>query len=351
MGGDIMSVEHIVNTNFNGDFEIVIIHRIENGHEVIHPIVEDGVKWETEIEGSPGKLTFKMYKDNNDQVNVQEGDSVTLFFYTDGIIDEAHQIAIFVGYIFAKSRSKDGWIEITAYDQLRYFKNKATYTYTNKKASDVVKMIAEDYKLKLGQIEETNYVIGSRVEDDQTLFDIAQNALDLTWVGSGTRYVLYSHNNALYLKDLSKQKLDLVINESTAENYEYKSTIDEEVYNEIELFYDNDETNKREYFHAESQANISKWGRLRLTESIQNPANAQDRANKLLTLNNRVYRELKVKGAFGYWECRAGTMVIVNLKLGDIEVNTHMVVEKATHTFKHKEYRMDLTLSNKEFAI
>ena len=335
-----MANQTTINKNFNGDFTVVINHKVTNGYEVITPIVEDGVKWETDRQGSPGKLTFKVYKDKNGEIEFQEGDTVALKYHD----DSKGWISLFNGYIFTKKRSKDGWIEVTAYDQLRYFKNKATYVYTNKKASDVVKMIANDYNLSIGTVENTSYVIGNRVEDNQSLFDIIQNALDLTLVSSGDMYVLYSDNGKLYLRDVNNLKTNIVINESVAEDFDYTSSIDDETYNEIELFYDNDETNKREYYNAVDSTNMGKWGRLRYTESIQNPANAKDRANKMLKLYNRKSRKLKVNSAFGDYRCRAGASVIVQLNLGDITVSNYMLIEKATHTFKKGEYRMDLTL-------
>ena len=36
--------------------------------------------------------------------------------------------------------------------------------------------------------------------------------------------------------------------------------------------------------------------------------------------------------------------MIVQLDLGDVTVSNYMLIEKATHTFKKDEYRMDLTL-------
>lgn len=329
-----------VNTNFNGDFSIVINHKISSGYETITPIVEDGVKWETDRQGSPGKLTFTIYKDKNDDMDFQEGDTVALKYHD---VDDGW-VAIFSGYIFTKKRSKDGWIEVTAYDQLRYFKNKATYVYNNKRASDLVKMIAQDYSLTLGTIDDTSYVIGSRVEDNQSLFDIIQNALDLTLVSSGDLYTIYSENGKLCLRDVNDLKTNVVINESAAKDYDYTSTIDEETYNDIELFYDNDETNKREYYNATDTSSMGKWGRLRYTESIQNPANAADRAKKMLELYNRKTRKLKIKEAFGNYRCKAGASVIVQLDLGDTKVSNYMLIEKATHTFTKDSYRMDLTL-------
>ncbi len=341
-----MAITTTINKNFNCEFSVVIKHKITNGYELITPVVENGVKWETDRQGSPGKLTFKLYKDKNSGINFQEGDAVLLKCRNVG----EDWVSVFEGYIFVKKHTKDGWINVTAYDLLRYFKNKATYVYTNKKASELVKMIANDYKLSLGTIDDSSYVIGERVEDDQSLFDIIQNALDQTLMSSKKMYILFSDGGKVHLRNSENMRLDLVINKNVAENFDYESSIDEETYNEIELYYDNDETNKREYFHAADSKNISNWGRLRLTESIQTPTNAKDRVQQMLKLYNRKTRKLTVKGAFGDYHCRAGASVIVQLDLEDTKVSNYMMIEKATHTFKKDEYRMDLTLSDSEFS-
>lgn len=336
-----MAIKAKTVTQFNGDFSVVIKHKTADGYDLIEPVVEDGVKWETDRQGSPGKLTFKVYQDKNGILNFQEGDAVALKYREDS---SSEWNALFTGYVFTKKRNKDGWIDVTAYDLLRYLKNKATYVYTNKTASEVLKMILEDYKLTVGTVSNTSYVIGERVEDNQSLFDIIQNALDQTLISTTNLYVLYADSTGVCLKDANDMKLDVVINNSVAEDFDYTSTIDEETYNEVELYYDNDETNKREYYHAFDQTNMSNWGRLRLTESVQNPTNAEDRVKKMLEVYNRKQRKLKVSEAFGDYRCRAGASVLVDLYLGDIKVSNYMLIEKATHTFKKDEYRMDLTL-------
>jgi hypothetical protein len=330
-----------IDKNFDGDFNITIYHRITDGYEEIMPVVEDGIKWETQRQGSPGKLTFKVYADKNKGLNFQEGDEIHLNFHIDG----KGWMVLFYGFIFTKKRNKNGWIDVTAYDQLRYFKNKATYPLINMKASDILKMIANDYLLKIGTIEETSYVIGQRVEDNQSLFDIIQNALDDTLIGSKKMYVLYADGTGVCLRNIENMKTDLVINHSVAEDFDYSSSIDDETYTEVELYYDDNEKNSRQYYYAYDSTNRGKWGRLRLVESIQNPTNAEDRVKKMLSLYNRKNRKLDVKGTFGDYRCRAGASVIVDLDLGDIKVSNYMVIEKATHTFKKNEYRMDLTLN------
>lgn len=336
-----MITQSTINTSFNGDVEVVIGHRTSTGVEWLTPPVEDGVKWETDRRGSAGKLTFKCYSDKDNNVNFAEGDTVELRYrhHTKG------WIIVFNGYVFTKKRKKDGWIDVTAYDQLRYLKNKATYKYTNKKASDVIKMISNDYGYPLGDVENTSYVIGERLEDDQSCFDIIQNALDLTLISTKDIYVLYADQGKIHLKNALNMYTDVVINESTAEDFEYSSSIDKETYNEVELYYDNDKTNKREYFNARSKSAVNQWGLLRYTESLSTHGNAQDKATQMLKLYNRPTQELKVSGAFGDCDCRGGASVVVNLNLGDTTVNNYMLIEKATHTFKSGEYRMDLELS------
>lgn len=144
---------------------------IQNGSTVYYPIIEEGITLEWDRKGTPGKLKFSCIKD--DVLSFQEGNPVKLS--VDGT-------DIFYGFVFEKSRSgrTPYLIEVTAYDQLRYFKNKDTYVYSNKKANEVIKMIAEDFGLKTGKLEDTEHVIESRTEDNATLFDIAQNALDET---------------------------------------------------------------------------------------------------------------------------------------------------------------------------
>lgn len=332
-----------LNQNYNTNVVLMIRHKLSNGYVDMTPIVEDGIKWETERKGTPSKLTFRVYMAKNDGLVFEEGDMVALKSINDK--------SLFSGYIFTKKQNKDGWVDVTAYDQLRYLKNKATYVFTKKRASDLVKMIAQDFKLHIGNIQSTPYVIGERVEDNQSLFDIIQNALDLTLIHTGKQYFLYDENNKLYLKDMATNNtLSTVITNSTAEDFEYSSSIDEETYNEIELYYDNKETNKREYYNEGSASTINRWGVLRYTESIQNPTNAKNRAKKMLELYNRKTKKLKVKGAFGDPNARAGKLIPVELDLGDTKISNAMVIEKATHTFSHNNHTMDLTLSDGVFT-
>jgi len=311
---------------------------IQNGSNIYYPVVEESITWETARKGVPGILNFTVVKD--EVLNFQEGNAVRL--KVDG--NNA-----FYGFVFKKERDKGNTIQVTAYDQLRYLKNKDTYVYTNKTASDVVKMIAADFKLNVGTIEDTEYIIASRVEDNKTLFDIIQNALDLTLQNRKKLYVLYDDFGKLTLKNVESMKLNLMIDDETAENYSYTSSIDGETYNKIKLSYENKETSKREIYISQDTSNINQWGVLQYFETIEETTNGKVKADALLSLYNRKTRNLTIKNAFGDVRVRGGSSIIINLNLGDVIVKNYMIVEKVKHTFKNNEHFMDLTLRGGDF--
>lgn len=311
---------------------------IQNGNKLFQPLIEDGIVWETERKGSPGKLTFTVIKDNI--INFQEGNPVMLK------IDGEN---IFYGFVFKKTRDKDHHIKVIAYDQLRYLKNKDTIIYKNTMASDLIKMIAADYNLQLGTIEDTKYVIPERTEDNSTLFDVILTSLELTLTNKKTMYILYDDFGKLTLKSLENMKTTLLIDEETGENFDYTSSIDDNTYNQIKIQYDNEETGKKETFIAKDSSHINEWGLLQYYDTVKNVENAQAKADALLDLYNAKTRNLKITNAIGHLDVRAGKMVIVMLNLGDIEVGNYFLVEKCKHSFKNDEHFMDLTLRGGEF--
>lgn len=303
------------------------------------PAVEEGIVWETARRGVPGKLTFKVVTDKD--LIFEEGNAVS--FKKDGQ-------NIFYGFIFTKKRSNDGLINVTAYDQLRYLKNKDTYVYENKTASEFIKMVAADFRMNTGTIENTGFKIASRVEDNKELFEMFKNALDLTMDNTKKMYILYDNFGKLTLRNIEKMKLDVLIDEETGENFDYTSSIDSNTYNKIKLSYENNKTGKREIYIAQDGNNINNWGMLQHFETIQESTNGKAKADVLLSLYNRKTRNLSMKKAFGNIYVRGGNMVVVRLNLDDIKIMNYMIVENVKHTFKENEHFMDLQLIGGEFV-
>ena len=303
------------------------------------PCIEDEITWETSRKGVPGKLEFSVVKD--EIISFQEGNLVQL------MVDNKN---VFKGYVFTKKRSSDQIIKVTAYDQLRYLKNKDTQVFENRTASQIIKELAGKFKLLTGAIEDTGYVIATRVEDNKTLMDMIQSALDITLQNRNKMYVLFDDFGAISLKSIDSLKLDVLIEKSTAEDFDYTSSIDSNTYNFIKLAYDNDKTKKREIYEAIDSKNIAAWGLLQYYEKVNQNTNAKAKADGLLKLYNKKTRNLSVSNAIGDIRVRGGCLIPVWLELGDIKVQNYMLVETVKHTFKSNEHYMDITLKGGDFV-
>ena len=336
---------------------------IQHNSTIQFPVVKEGARLTLERKGTPGKLEFTVVKGPG--LNFAEGDPVKL---------TVNGTAMFYGFVFKKKRDKGGTIDVVAYDQLRYLKNKDTITEEGLKASDLLKRIATDFRLNLGTVEDTGYTLETIVEENQTLFDMIQSALDETLMNTKQLYVLYDDAGKLTLKNINTMKLNLLIDEETGENFSYESSIDEQTYNKIKLAYNDEKTGKRELFIAQDGAKMNQWGVLQYFEEVQTKTGASAKADALLKLYDQKTRKLTIQNAFGLFSAVLGAIVyrfiiaivlkigafpafalklvsavVVALNLGDIVTNNYMVVNKVTHTFRGDEHMMELDLIGGEF--
>lgn len=313
---------------------------IENNGIIYEPEIEGEVTWETSRKGAPGVLKFNVVAENG--FVFREGNPVRMKW---------NGYKIFYGFVFTKDKKKEnGTVAVTAYDQLRYLKNKDSYTYKKKTAGDVIKMIAKDFRLQTGAIADTKYKIPKRVEDNATLFDIIGNALDETLRNKKQLYVMYDNFGKINLKNISDMKVNTLIDEETAESYTYKSSIDSNTYNKVKLRRENEKTGKTDIYIAQSGANINKWGVLQYSDGeLKDGENGKEKVNALLKLYNSKTRNLSISKTWGHCSVRAGSMVPVQLNLGDVKLSNWMLVEKCTHYFTENQHQMDLTLRGDGF--
>ncbi len=316
----------------------------ERGTKAYLPAIEEGIEWTTERKDTPGKLVFKVLRD--DVLDFSEGSVVRM---------KADGDKVFFGFVFKQQRDKEQIITVTAYDQLRYLKNKDTIVYENKTADQFLRMIAADYALNVGTLENTGYVIESRVEENTSLFEMLQNALDLTLTNTGEMFVLYDDFGKLTLKHLSSMAVGspgayLVVDEETCETFDYTSSIDDNTFNKIKLTYDNEQTGFREVYISQDSGNINKWGILQYFDTLKKGENGIAKVDALLKLYNKKTRNLKLTNVLGDNRVRAGSMIVVNLDLGDMKLRNFMLVETCKHTYKESEHWMDLTLRGGEFV-
>lgn len=320
----------------SGSKKVQAVLTIQSGNTLFQPPILDGLSVTFQRRSTAGTLEFDTIQDKN--FKIQEGNAVTLMI---------NGTRFFYGFVFTNKRKKDGTQSVTAYDQLRYLKNKDTYIYKKKTVTSLIRMIAKDFGLNLGKLAKTKYLI-SRAEDNAELYTVINNALDETMANTGTIYVLYDEAGKLRLRKPWKVN-DCLIDGDTAQEYNYTSSIDSDVYNKIKLAYENKEKGTLDVYIAQSTKSINRWGTLQYFEKLDNPSSAKLQAKILLKMYNRVARTLSISGVFGNTKVRAGCLIPVLLDLGDVKVANYMIVDKVTHKFNNYDHVMDLEISGGAF--
>lgn len=305
---------------------------IQNSDAIYYPVVEGSVSWEVDRFGTPGKLTFSVL--NDEVLNIEEGNAVR---FRSGDKD------VFYGFIF-KISGDDERLSITAYDQLRYLKNKDTLIYKVLTADGLVRKIASMFNLQVGTLANTGYVIPPRIEDKQTLIDMIKNALDLTTTNTNKMYVLYDTFGKITLTDIEAMRLDLILDHDTASEFKVDSSIDSNTYNRIKLTRNNKDTGLIDVYEAKDSRNINRWGTLQYTEALQDGENGQAKADALLKLYNQRDRVFTADNVAGDLRVRGGSSIVVQIKIGTISIKNYMVVDSVKHTFDDNEHFMSLKL-------
>lgn len=312
---------------------------VNNGKKKFTVPVEDGAKVVWERDSAPGKFTFT--------AKVEKGFSIGM---GNEVLVTVDGKKFFYGFVFTKEVKKDGMASYTVYDQLRYLKNKETIVYKKKTAGELIKILSKRFNLRCGTLADTGWR-RSAIEDNTTLFDIIQNALDDTLIIKGKTYVLYDEVGKLQLTDVAKMKVNTcLVDAETGQDYSYKTTIDSDVYNQIKLVYENKKKGSFDLYVTKDSKNIGKWGTLQYLDKIDNPDIGKLKSKALLKLYDKKKRTLTISGVIGNINVRGGSLVPVMLNLGDITVANYMLVEKVTHTFKNREYTMDLVVSGGNFS-
>ncbi|MCD9026054.1 XkdQ/YqbQ family protein [Cohnella silvisoli] len=303
----------------------------------ISDIVSD-MEWQTTRIGKAGSLNFTLIDGGlyeNASFAINNGDIIRVRL--DGT-------NVFYGYVFEISFSADEDVKIKAYDQIRYLMASNTYLFAGKTATEIIKTIASEFKLKIGTLVDTKYKIPSLVADGQKLLDTMCKALDLTLINGGGNYYLFDDFGVLALKNVNQPLPDFYIgDESLMTDYDYMQSIDSDTYNRVKIVQDNKKTKKRDVYLAFDSANIAKWGMLQLYQKADeglNAAQIKQVLDTLIQLKNRESKSLRLE-AIGDIRVRAGSYV--RIRIDRLGINQPMLVDECSHKFDG-DHTMSLTL-------
>ncbi|MFE4713963.1 hypothetical protein ACFRAM_24270 [Paenibacillus sp. NPDC056722] len=300
-------------------------------------IVSD-ISWKTARTGKPATLELTLIDSGiyqHPKFGINNGDIVQ--FRKDGV-------NVFYGFVFSISTGSNQEINLTAYDQTRYLLGNGTYVFQDVTASDVIGKIAKDYGLQIGVLEQTDYRIPSLIEPDKKLLDIIMGAVGSELQYKGNLMSFYDDFGKLTLRGPNSMLLNLIFGDGH-HLYEYslKKSIDDDTYNTIVLYQDNEQSGQREPFAVTDIDNVARWGILRLYQKADDKANAaqnMEKANNLLKLHNRESLSLSVQ-SLGDLRVRAGNFIYVLLD----ELKTQLfLVDQCTHKISGDEHTMSLDI-------
>ncbi|MCL1872956.1 MAG: DUF5052 family protein [Clostridiales bacterium] len=306
------------------------------------PPVVDGVTVELFRKLTPGKMTFTVLK--TAVYPFYEGNWAQLIWNGQNV---------FLGRVFTKTRDRMRHIKTVCYDQLRYLSgpnNKMNLEYKNRSAGSLLKEIADLYELRWGLVDDTGYKVPKRKEVGVNPIDIIQNNINETLTATGELYVFYDNYGHLDLRNIKDMQLNILLDDETAENYDYTSSIDKQTYNVIKIARDNEATGRKDVFISQSSYDIANWGKLQYFEDSTTSTDPATKAGQLLALYNEKTRELNIKNMFGDARVRPGCSLFVSLVLGDVIINHYMMVDQVTHRFTLSEHTMDLRLVGGTFV-
>ncbi len=296
----------------------------------------DGVRLIRADDGVPSRLEFQCVPEN---VDIKEGNAIQF---------KVNGTAIFHGFVFTIERRPNDEMKITAYDQLRYLKNKDVIVYQNMTATDLVKQICDDYGLKVGELDNTQYKIPLRVEDNKTLVDIINYALTQTLIYTEKHdlYHLYDDAGKIMLKHIDQMQLDVYVDAESMQDYTYRTSIDRDTYDVVKVVREAPGEQGKKLVRTGlvvDEDHIKEWGHLQyLLRPDNKTVNAMDRAKRIMTLKNRKTREIRLKGVLGDVRVRGGSMIFLVMDFGDVQLKNYMMVTNVTHTFNEGLHTMDL---------
>lgn len=309
----------------------------------------DGTMWD--ISGIVSDVTYKSSR-------IGKASSVDLTFLRNGIYQEnvfAYNLGdiirikkdgvnMFFGYIFTIDSGRDEDVRITAYDQLRYLMAKDGKVFEGVKVGDIISRLAAEFKLKVGILEDTGYILPPKTEDDTTLMDMICNALTATLIATNRNYVFFDDFGELTLKNITNMAVDISLGDSSLMfDYQQKRSIDDS-YNRVKIAQDNKEAGNRKVFIAQDSGNIAKWGLLQyfqIADEKLNEAQINESLNNLIKAKNRESKKFRVE-AIGDVRVRAGSFISVNV--AELGVDQYYMVDECTHKFEGVDHMMTLDL-------
>ncbi|MEC1547384.1 phage portal protein [Bacillus rugosus] len=254
---------------------------------------------------------------------------------------------LFRGIVFARTPDEHT-LAFSAYDMLQYLvKNQDVYVFSNQRADQMIKRIANDFQIPTTSIANTGHTIKSLViKNDTTLYDIILKALKQTKSQTGKHYQLYSEKGKLGLRAWPDPSEVWVLETGVnITGYQYSTSINDTA---TRVVLRRQKDNKTYKASAKDSSGLNKYGVLQYTETVTddiNQAQLQQRADVRLAEKKGVKKELKNIQAVGIPEIQSGLPVYISIPEAGIK-KTYWV-DTDRHEFKGTKHTMTIDVVEK----
>ncbi|MCM2582234.1 MULTISPECIES: XkdQ/YqbQ family protein [Bacillus] len=254
---------------------------------------------------------------------------------------------LFRGIVFARTPDEHT-LAFSAYDMLQYLvKNQDMYVFSNQRADQIIRRIANDFQIPTTSIANTGHTIKSLViKNDTTLYDIILKALKQTKSQTGRHYQLYSEKGKLGLRAWPDPSEVWVLETGVnITGYQYSTSINDTA---TRVVLRRQKDNKTYKASAKDSSGLNKYGVLQYTETVTddiNQAQLQQRADVRLAEKKGVKKELKNIQAVGIPEVQSGLPVYISIPEAGIK-KTYWV-DTDRHEFKGTKHTMTIDVVEK----
>ncbi|MCC2526895.1 XkdQ/YqbQ family protein [Bacillus halotolerans] len=254
---------------------------------------------------------------------------------------------LFRGIVFARTPDEHT-LAFSAYDMLQYLvKNQDVYVFSNQRADQMIRRIANDFQIPTTSIANTSHTIKSLViKNDTSLYDIILKALKQTKSQTGRNYQLYSEKGKLGLRAWPDPSEVWVLETGVnITGYQYSTSINDTA---TRVVMRRQKDNKTYKASAKDSSGLNKYGVLQYTETVTdeiNQAQLQQRADVRLAEKKGVKKELKNIQAIGIPEVQSGLPVYISIPEAGIK-KTYWV-DTDRHEFKGTKHTMTIDVVEK----
>ena len=264
-------------------------------------------------------------------------------------VEQGHQCVfywknkeLFRGMFMKQEQSQKKTASVKAYDiGISLANNRDTFSYTNKKASEIFTDCCKRFGIPYDKAADTKYVIPELTKPKTTAWDVIADALSVTYKASGIRYYPMCAGEKINLIERRENILQWVI-ETGVNIIDYSRTKSIEKINTRIKLLSKEGTVLAEASKPSLEKKIGVFQDIIQVRDEMNSAQLSGLVKSTLEENSRPVHDFKIT-ALGQADVITGAGVFV--KIEPLGVSKTFYVEEDSHTFEGQYHGMSLKLA------